>query len=213
MTEVGRPAVLVVDDEPGMQELLSELLEDNGFRVQVAASGEEMEQALDRRAFALVILDLRLPGEDGLALARRLRERSTIPIMMLTGKGDETDRIVGLELAADDFLMKPFNNRELVARVRAMLRRATELSSPGGPRDAAHHERYAFGEWIVDLTSRELLDGNGSPRSLTTGEFSLLEAFVRSPNRVLSRDQLLERTRGYDADVFDRTIDVLILRL
>ncbi len=212
MTQPVRPAVLVVDDEPQMQALLHDLLTDSGYDVATVADGAAMETALAERAYALVILDLRLPGEDGLALARRLREASAIPIMMLTGKGDDTDRILGLELAADDFLMKPFNNRELVARVRAMLRRSTELSTPAAVGEDAR-ERYAFGDWVMDFSRRELIDPVGEPQRLTHGEYSLLEAFVRHPNRVLTRDQLLEITRGYDAEVFDRTIDVLILRL
>lgn len=214
MTEVGRASILVVDDEQSMREMLEDLLSESGYRVVGAADSRSMTAALEQEAFSLVIIDLRLRGEDGLALARRLREASSIPIMMLTGKGDETDRILGLELAADDFLMKPFNNRELVARVRAMLRRATELSAPGtAQRDAHHHERYRFGPWVMDVTVRELYDGEGRPQRLTSGEYSLLEALVRAPNRILSREQLLSLTRGNDAEVFDRTIDVLILRL
>ncbi|HKJ94637.1 MAG TPA: response regulator [Gammaproteobacteria bacterium] len=211
MVESQRPAILVVDDEVSMRELLCDLLEDSGYAATSVESGVEMEAALAERAFSLVILDLRLKGEDGLTLARRLREVSTIPIMMLTGKGDETDRIVGLELAADDFLMKPFNNRELLARVRAMLRRSTTLNGATGGEDG--HERYRFGPWLLDLTARRLRSVDGDVQSLTQAEFALLEVLVRAPNRVLSRDQLLEKTRGYDAEVFDRTIDVLILRL
>ncbi len=214
MTEPTSQRILVVDDEPAMRELLQTLLEDSGYAVTAVAGGEAMRQALESQAFSLVILDLRLKGEDGLQLARELRQRSAIPIMMLTGKGDETDRILGLELAADDFLMKPFNNRELLARVRAMLRRTTQLSAPVARKeDAYSHERVSFEGWVLDLTSRELLRPDGGPESLTFAEFGLLEALVRSPNRVFSREQLLASTRGIDTDVFDRTIDVLILRL
>lgn len=211
MGESHRASILVVDDEIAMQELLCDLLEENGFAVTAVGNGADMNAALAERPFSMVILDLRLKGEDGLTVARRLREASTIPIMMLTGKGDETDRIVGLELAADDFLMKPFNNRELLARVRAMLRRSTTLNGGAGGEEG--HERYRFDRWVLDLSARELRTADGDVRPLTQAEFALLEAFVRTPNRVLSRDQLLAKTRGYDAEVFDRTIDVLILRL
>lgn len=214
MTNAVQQRILVVDDEIDMRELLQDLLEDSGFSVLAVADGSSMRQALDAAPYALIILDLRLKGEDGMQLAREVREHSSIPIMMLTGKGDETDRILGLELAADDFLMKPFNNRELLARVRAMLRRTTQLSTPMVRKDDTYsHERLSFDGWVMDLTSRELAGSDGEPVSLTYGEYELLEMFVRSPNRVFSRDQLLEATRGFDSDVYDRTIDVLILRL
>ena len=214
MTQLQKQRILVVDDEQAMRELLKDLFEDAGYEVSVAANGQSMKRALEEKACALVILDLRLKGEDGLVLARELRQASSIPIMMLTGKGDETDRILGLELAADDYLMKPFNNRELLARVRAMLRRTTELSSPQiRKEDSYSHQRFSFDHWVLDLTSRELFGPDGSVEPLTYAEFGLLEVFVQSPNRALSRDQLLELSRGIESDVFDRTIDVLILRL
>ncbi|MGB0665143.1 MAG: response regulator [Pontibacterium sp.] len=214
MSDTQRHRILVVDDELSMRELLQDLFEDNGFQVTAVSGGAQMQQALSENVYSLVILDLRLRGEDGMLVARELRQVSSIPIMMLTGKGDETDRILGLELAADDFLMKPFNNRELLARVRAMLRRTTELSIPMVRKEDAHsHERLTFDGWVMDLTSRELTDPNGDAVSLTYAEYGLLEILVRSPNRIFSRDQLLEATRGLDADVFDRTIDVLILRV
>ncbi len=214
MTEPPKQRILVVDDEPAMRELLDDLFTDAGYQVVSAADGEGLRKAIAAQPCSLVILDLRLKGEDGLMLARELRQQSSIPIMMLTGKGDETDRILGLELAADDYLMKPFNNRELLARVRAMLRRTTELSSPQVRKeDRYSHQRFSFDGWVMDLTSRELFNPDGRPEPLTFAEFGLLEVFVKSPNRVLSRDQLLELSRGLEADVFDRTIDVLILRL
>lgn len=211
MTETRRPKILIVDDEPDMRELLQDLLDDNGFEALAVADGDGMQKALAESAFSLVILDLRLRGEDGMQLAKSLRAESSIPIMMLTGKGDETDRILGLELAADDFLMKPFNVRELLARVRALLRR----SAAAAPRteDLHSHHRLAFGDWVLDLTARQLSRNDGTPVELTFGEFNLLEALVQSPNRVLSRDQLLDMTRNDNSEVFDRTIDVLILRL
>ncbi|MBV1787682.1 response regulator [Marinobacterium sp. D7] len=205
--------ILVVDDEADMRELLQDLLEDSGYEVHTASGGNEMRAALSESVFSLVILDLRLKGEDGMQLAKELRQRSSIPIMMLTGKGDETDRILGLEIAADDFLMKPFNNRELVARVRAMLRRTTELSGPASRDDQYRHERLSFDGWILDLSARVLTRPDGKPEPLTSAEFTLLEALVKAHGRVLSREQLLEATRGMDTEVFDRTIDVLILRL
>jgi len=214
MSDTIRQRLLVVDDEAPMRELLQDLLESGGYEVITVANGEGMRLALQEHACSLVILDLRLRGEDGMQLAREIRTQSSIPIMMLTGKGDETDRILGLELAADDFLMKPFNNRELLARVRAMLRRTTELSTPlVRKEDRYSHERLSFDGWVMDLTSRELLRPDGTPETLTHGEFVLLEVLVKSPNRAFSRDQLLEATRGFNTDVFDRTIDVLILRL
>jgi len=211
MTETRRPKILIVDDEADMRELLRDLLDDNGFEAHAVADGDGMRKALSESAFSLVILDLRLRGEDGMQLAKALRTESSIPIMMLTGKGDETDRILGLELAADDFLMKPFNVRELLARVRALLRRSAAIS----PRaeDLHSHHRLAFGDWVLDLTARQLCRNDGTPVELTFGEFNLLEALVQSPNRVLSRDQLLDMTRSDNSEVFDRTIDVLILRL
>ncbi|EXJ09231.1 response regulator [Nitrincola nitratireducens] len=214
MSDPLRQRILVVDDEAPMRELLQSLLEENGYSVLQAANGPEMRQALVDNPCSLIILDLRLRGEDGIQLAKEVRSKSSIPIMMLTGKGDETDRILGLELAADDFLMKPFNNRELIARVRAMLRRTLELSAPIARRDDLHsHERVCFEHWVLDLTSRQLYRPDGQQELLTQGEYALLEVFVRAPQRAFSRDQLLEATRGFNSDVFDRTIDVLILRL
>jgi two-component system, OmpR family, response regulator len=214
MTERVTQRILVVDDEASMRELLQDLLEEVGYQISTASNGQEMRQALEQHAHSLVILDLRLRGEDGMELARQLRSHSGIPIMMLTGKGDETDRILGLELAADDFLMKPFNNRELLARVRALLRRTTQLSIPvSRQQDSYSHQRLTFDGWVLDLTSRELFNPEGQAIALTYAEYGLLETLIRSPNRVFSRDQLLEATRGLNVDVFDRTIDVLTLRL
>ena len=209
--------ILIVDDEADIRELLLDLFDAHGFSAQAVANGEAMREARQNSQFDLVLLDLRLKGEDGLMLARELREQSNIPIMMLTGKGDEMDRILGLELAADDFLMKPFNNRELVARARALLRRSASLTN--SPNDSqlisrnTDHERLGFDGWVMDLTARTLTRPDGGQEQLTFAEFSLLEVLVKSANRVFSREQLLEATRGIEADVFDRTIDVLILRL
>jgi two-component system OmpR family response regulator len=215
MTANPVPHVLIVDDEVDMRELLCDLIESNGLRATAVEDGAAMRAELQNGAYALLILDLRLRREDGLALARSVRESSAIPIMILTGKGDETDRILGLELAADDYLMKPFNPRELLARVRALLRRAGgDFAAPRAARsEAPGHETVRFGGWTLDFTDRTLRDQSNQPCPLTPSEYALLEAFYRNANRVLTRDQLLETLRGEHSDVFDRTIDVLILRL
>ncbi len=207
------PNVLIVDDEADMRELLCDLIESNGLRATAVEDGTAMREQLARGGYSLLILDLRLRREDGLALARNVRESSAIPIMILTGKGDETDRILGLELAADDYLMKPFNPRELLARVRALLRRAGgELTTQRAPRNEGD-DVTRFGDWVLDFSTRTLRNADDRPCALTPSEFALLEAFVRNANKVLTRDRLLENLRGENADVFDRTIDVLILRL
>ncbi|MEO8411502.1 MAG: response regulator [Propionivibrio sp.] len=216
--------VLIVDDEADMRELLCDLIESNGLRATAVEDGAGMRNELENGNYALLILDLRLHREDGLTLARSVRESSAIPIMILTGKGDETDRILGLELAADDYLMKPFNPRELLARVRALLRRAGgefpsvrttagNLMAASVDHEIAGHEIARFGGWTLDLTDRTLRDEHSHVCALTPSEYSLLEAFYRNANRVLTRDQLLDSLRGEHSDVFDRTIDVLILRL
>ena len=209
------PHVLIVDDEVDMRELLCDLIESNGLLATAVDDGAAMRSELESGRYDLLILDLRLRREDGLTLARSVRTASAIPIMILTGKGDETDRILGLELAADDYLMKPFNPRELLARVRALLRRAGgELVPARAPRgQPAEHDVSRFGDWQLDFSARTLRDQNNQPCALTPSEYALLEAFVRNANRVLTRDKLLENLRGENADVFDRTIDVLILRL
>ena len=212
------PRILIVDDEQDMRDLLIDLIESGGFRAQAVADGTEMQRALAAGDHALLILDLRLRREDGLALARAVRQDSAIPIMILTGKGDETDRILSLELVADDFLMKPFNPRELLARVRALIRRAGERggapeAAPAAPEPALAPESARFGPWTMDFAARTLCDRDARPCALTPGEYALLEALVANANRVLSRDQLLEHMRGEHTEVFDRSIDVLILRL
>ena len=214
MTAEQAAQVLIVDDEAEMREMLSDLIESAGLRAKAVEDGTAMRAELDSGGYSLLILDLRLKREDGLTLARGIRATSSIPIMILTGKGDETDRILGLELAADDYLMKPFNPRELLARVRALLRRAGSefLNSPSVPRTAGH-DLVRFGGWTLDLTERTLRDWHHQPCSLTPSEFALLETFARNPDRVQTRDQLLEHLRGQECDAFDRTIDVLILRL
>lgn len=211
------PRILIVDDEQDMRDLLCDLIESGGFRAAAVADGAEMTRELATGDYALLILDLRLRREDGLALARAVRQNSAIPIMILTGKGDETDRILSLELVADDFLMKPFNPRELLARVRALIRRSGDLAvqaaHPAAREGTIKHDQARFGGWTLDFTARTLSDSSSKLCALTPGEYSLLEALVSNANRVLSRDQLLEHMRGEHTEVFDRTIDVLILRL
>ena len=205
--------ILVLDDEADVRDWIADVLHDGGLQVTAVATGAEMQDALARQPHSVVILDLRLKGEDGLTLARDLRRESAVPIIMMSGKGDETDRVLGLELAADDYLTKPFSGRELLARVRAALRRSTELSQPATRRDGAPHERYLFDDWVLDMTARELSRADGTRCALTQGEFALLAAMVRHPHRIWTRDQLLEHSRGFDTEVFDRSVDVLILRL
>jgi two-component system OmpR family response regulator len=206
--------ILIVDDDEGLCETLSAVLEGAGFAAHAVPDGAAMLAALARGAYSMVLMDLKLRHEDGMELARQLRQRSRIPIIMLTGQGDDTDRVLGLETAADDFVMKPFNNRELVARIRALLRRSTELGSARSSRlDPVSHERYRFAGWVINITARKLLREDGTECELTQGEFALLEVFVMSPGRIISREQLLMKTRSGESAALDRTIDVLILRL
>lgn len=212
-TETGA-RVLIVDDDPAMCETLVDLLESSGLFAASVEDGAAMGRAIAAAAYDLLLIDLRLRREDGLTLARSVRESSDVPIIILTGKGDDTDRILGLELVADDYLTKPFNPRELIARVRAVLRRTRPHALVGeraGPAPTA--KRFVFGGFVLDFDARVLYGLDGAPCKLTPSEFSLLETLVQNPNQVLSRDQLLERMRHYESDVFDRTIDVLILRL
>jgi two-component system OmpR family response regulator len=200
--------ILMVDDDPGIRDVVSDFLGKHGYRVQTAADGAEMEQALERGAVDLIVLDVMLPGEDGLAICRRLANgEGGPPIIMLSAMGEDTDRIVGLELGADDYLAKPCNPRELLARVRAVLRRAEQRSGGGGGAGCE------FAGWRLDLVRRELRSPQGVVVNLSSGEFSLLRAFVERPQRVLTRDQLLEFARGPDSEAFDRAIDVQISRL
>ena len=208
------PHVLIVDDDREIRELLSRFLRKHGFRVSVAVDGREMRKALADWAIDLVVLDLMLPGEDGLSLCRRLRSDSNLPVIMLTAMGEEIDRIVGLEMGADDYLAKPFNPRELLARIKAVLRRAGASSAHAGEvagEQAA--KRVRFDGWRLDLSKRELISPSGVLVPMSGGEFALLAAFVAHPQRVLSRDQLLDFARGRDAQPFDRSIDVQVSRL
>ncbi|WP_203143404.1 winged helix-turn-helix domain-containing protein [Marinobacter mangrovi] len=212
--EVEHPRHLViVDDEVDILDVLEDALTLEGYRVTPLRRGRDLLNLLERDTVDLIVLDLRLEQENGLRVAQQVRERSPIPIMMLTGKGDETDRILGLEMAADDFLMKPFNLREVIARVRALLRRSTELSVTPRTLSAEPQGGLVFDGWQLNLSRRQLFNPKGEAVELTSGEFNLLAVMVQSPNRVLSRDVLLERTHGRETESFDRTIDVLVLRL
>lgn len=199
-------AILIVDDDPDIRRLTGEFLVREGFVVETAADAVEMDAALARRRPDLIVLDLMLPGEDGLSVCRRLRSEAGPAILMLTAKSDEIDRVVGLEMGADDYLAKPFGTRELLARIRAILRR---VAAPV----AAPSQRFAFDRFVVDLDARRLADASGAELTLTSGEFDLLVCFVRRPRRVLSRDQILDQLRGRGAEPFDRTVDMMVSRL
>ena len=211
MSETIKPHILVVDDDPQIRELLEEYLTENALRVSVVSSGQQMAKILADEAIDLVVLDLRLAGEDGMAIARTLREQSAIPIVMLTGVRDEADRIMGLELGADDYLTKPFSPRELLARIRTVLRRTKGAALA----QARQHEirAYRFADFELNLRTRRLKRRDGRPIELTNGEFNLLAALLAAPQRILTRDQILEASRVYDNEVYDRSIDVQVLRL
>jgi len=199
--------ILVVDDDPKVRTLLRRCFEGEGFTVSEAKNGAELRAILARKPVTLVTLDLNLGKENGLDLAREMRKDHNIPIIMLTGKGDTIDRVVGLELGADDYLAKPFALRELIARVRAVLRR-TAASGP-----AATGQQYLFEGWIFDVDQRSLKRESGEEQDLTTSEFNLLEAFVKRPQRILSRDDIMDLLKGHDWSPLDRSIDNLIARL
>ena len=202
--------ILVVDDDARLRNLLDRYLGEQGFSVKTVADAEQMDRALNREHFDLMVLDLMLPGEDGLSICKRLRAgENRLPVIMLTARGEDVDRIIGLELGADDYLPKPFNPRELVARVHAVLRRQPR-ELPGAP--AETHSVVSFGKVRIDMTSRRL-EREGQILSLTTGEFALLKVLIQHPRQPLSRDKLMELARGREYDVFDRSIDVQISRL
>jgi DNA-binding response OmpR family regulator len=212
MPDTIQPHILIVDDDPQIRELLQEYFTANELRVSVTASGKEMAAILADHAIDLVVLDLRLAGEDGMVLARKLREESAIPIIMLTGVRDEADRVMGLELGADDYLTKPFSPRELLARIRTVLRRTKGAAlTEARQRDV---RAYRFASFELNLRTRRLAKQQAGQRiELTNGEFNLLAALLAAPQRILTRDQLLESSRVYDNEVYDRSIDVQILRL
>lgn len=204
------PHVLIVDDHREIRDLVSRALAKEGFRVSLAADGRSMRKIMANAHIDLVILDLMLPGEDGFSLCRALRAESNVPIIMLTAKGDEIDRVVGLELGADDYIPKPFGSRELIARIRAVLRRTRNDGVVNRPGPVGC---YRFDRWQLDTGARELLRQDGVTLPLSTGEYDLLLALVERPQRVLSREQLLDLARGRAASTFDRSIDTQVSRL
>jgi two-component system OmpR family response regulator len=206
----GQNHILIVDDDAETRSLLQAYLQKQGYRVTVAADGKALRRAVDVARPDLIVLDLMLPGEDGLELCRDLRTRSNLPVIMLTARDEETDRIVGLEMGADDYLGKPFNPRELLARIKSVLRRARSLPGNLEP-DAA--KAYSFAGWTLDVATRNLTAPDGVVVPLSGTEFKLLRAFLAHPHRVLSRDQLIELMISREAGPFDRAIDVQVSRL
>ncbi len=201
--------IAVVEDDPEISRMVTSYMTEHGFEVMAARSGRDLDRVMSGSKIDCVILDVGLPGEDGLSICRRLRGKSSVPIIMVTGRGSETDRIVGLELGADDYLPKPFNPRELVARVRAVMRRSAGIQAPAAPLPGT----LMFEGWRLDMARRQLFAPDGTPRSLTSGEFNILSIFCQNSRKVLSRDDLLELLHGRAAAVFDRSIDVQISRL
>ncbi|MBI5919063.1 MAG: response regulator [Nitrosomonadales bacterium] len=202
-----QPHILVVDDDTDIRSLLADYLAQQGWHISTAANGAEMRALLERETVELVVLDLTLPGEDGLALCRDLRARSALPVIMLTARSAPLDRILGLEMGADDYLCKPFEPRELVARIRSVLRRSAGAST------LEHAQRLVFGDWTLNLVDHQLQRRDGVVVALSGGEFRLLKVLLEHPNRPLDRDQLLSLTQGRDGDPFDRSIDLAISRL
>lgn len=213
MSQLAKPmsqSLLIVEDEASIREPLVSYFERNQFRVKEAKGAAEARTLLTAHAFDLVISDIMMPGEDGLSLCRHIRSTSNLPVILLTAKSEELDRILGLEVGADDYVIKPFSPRELLARVKAVLRRTNSLP----PRQAAPDtERYAFGDWVLKTGERELVGADGLNVPLSTGEYALLLVLVERPRLVLTRDQLLDLTQGREAGVFDRSIDNQISRL
>ena len=201
--------LLLVDDEPSIREPLTDYLAGQGFAVDAAASAAEARGLIAAGSYDLVVSDIMMPGEDGLSLTRFLRATSSVPVILLTARAEDTEKIVGLEMGADDYLAKPFNPRELVARIRTVLRRAT----PAGQAVAGDTSGYAFAGHMLREGERSLLGPDGTVIELSTGEFLLLHALVRHPRQVMSRDRLLDMVRGREADIFDRAIDNLVSRL
>ncbi|MBT4908330.1 MAG: response regulator [Rhodospirillaceae bacterium] len=202
------PTILVVDDDPEIRDLLARFLDKHGLETVTAPDGERALRTVRDRNPDLVVLDLMLPGEDGFEICKKIRQISNVPVIMLTALAEDTDRIVGLELGADDYVTKPFNPRELLARIRAVMRRAS-----GQPAEESADARYEFADWRLDTARRELFAPDGALVTLTAGEYDLLIAFLQHPRRVLDRDQLLTFTKGRMAQPFDRSVDVQLSRL
>ncbi len=208
------PSILIVDDHQSIRDSLSTYLSKFGFEVDVAENGREMRERLNARTFSLIVLDVMLPGENGLSLCRYVSEQLAIPVIILTAAGELADRVAGLEMGADDYVVKPFEARELVARIRSVLRRCRPTAIFTGKNIHNHtHSSITFSGWTLNLTTRSLCDANGQEVSISTAEFHLLQAFVDNANRVLSREQLLNLTRKHDSFTFDRSIDSQVSRL
>jgi len=205
------PHVVALDDDPAVRDLVASYLGEHDIRVSAVASGAELTSVMAGDTVDLVILDLRLQGEDGMQIARKLREASAIPILMLTGRAEEADRVMGLELGADDYLTKPFSPRELLARIRALLRRAQAHASVAEA--IAKVRAYRFSGWELNIGLRKLKNPQGEAVELTNGEFRILTALLSAPERILTREQLLDLSRVHNAEVYDRSIDITILRL
>ncbi len=211
VTETNKPHILIVDDDSEIRDLLSRFLVKHEYRVTTASDGREMKKALTDWQIDLIVLDLMMPGEDGLTLCRKVRAESNMPVIMLTAMGEDVDRIIGLEVGADDYMAKPFNPRELAARIKAVLRRADQTGAAGSG-DSEKTGRYAFDKFALDPATRSLFQGE-EEIDLTAGEYDLLLAFVGHPQRILNRDQLLDMAKGRSAIPFDRSIDVQVGRL
>ena len=203
--------LLVVDDDAEIRDLLANYLARENFRVLTAKDGESVDRILAQHRIQLIVLDLMMPGEDGLSICRRIRVSSAVPIIILTAKGEDIDRIIGLEMGADDYISKPFNPRELVARIKAVLWRAKNVYE--GPGRDPQNQSLAFDGWVINQSGREVISPDGTEVVLSSGEFNLLVAFASNPKRVLTRDQLLDLTQGRTLDPYDRSIDVQVSRL
>ena len=208
--EEAKPHVLVVEDARDIREPLARYLREHGYRTTTTADAPNARKVMKGAAIDLVVLDIMMPGEDGLSLCRFIRESSQIPVILLTARGEEVDRIIGLEMGADDYIAKPFSPRELIARIAAVLRRTQALPPRQKPPEA---ERIRFGEWTLDTGQRELIGRDGMATALSSGEFRLLAALLERPKIALTRNQLLDLTKGRDADLFDRSIDNHVSRL
>jgi two-component system phosphate regulon response regulator OmpR len=211
MPQSEAPSVIIVEDDVDIRVMIADYLSRDGYEVGHCGSGEELKRELSSRHADLILLDIQLPGEDGISIARRLRAHANTPIIMLTGRDDIVDRVVGLEIGADDYMTKPFDLRELRARVRAVIRRTCAEKQKAGPRSAGNV--VCFGKVCLDLDRRALFDEDGAEIKLTATEFDLLSAFARAPNRVLSREFLLDTAPARDRESFDRAIDIRITRI